>query len=244
MKVVAIIQARINSSRLPGKVLMKVMDKPLLEYQVERLQRAVSLDDIVIATTTGSQDDAIADWAKKLSIPCFRGPEQDVLARYSMTADRYQADAIVRLTADCPLLDPQIVDKVVESYVLYSPPYDYFSNIYERTYPRGMDTEIFSAEALKMAHNEAVRPYDREHVTPYLYNHPDRFKIGGMIHHTDESRYRLTVDTPEDFQLISRIIETLYPLDPHFTLDTILELLRTHPDWVRINAHIEQVQAL
>ncbi|MFD0870997.1 3-deoxy-manno-octulosonate cytidylyltransferase [Chlamydia abortus] len=244
MKVVAIIQARMNSSRLPGKILMKVLDKPLLEYQVDRLRRASLLDEIVIATTVGPKDDAVAEWAGRQALPCFRGPEYDVLARYAKAADLFGADAIVRLTADCPILDPRIVDQVVHAYKSLAPEVDYVSNILKRTFPRGMDTEIFSARALKQAHIAAERPYDREHVTPYLYNQPHLFRTAGVTYSADESRYRLTVDTPEDFQLIQRIIEVLYPTDPHFSLETVLELLRTHPEWAEINAHIEQAPAM
>jgi spore coat polysaccharide biosynthesis protein SpsF len=240
MNVVAIIQARINSTRLPGKVLKEVLNKPLLTYQLERLLNSRQLTDIVVATTTHPADDQIVELCHQLHIPTFRGSEHDVLSRYHEAAIASQADIIVRLTSDCPVLDPAVVDQIVAQYLNAQGRYDYISNTMVRTYPRGMDTEVFSAAALHTAFEEAAHPDEREHVTPFLYHHPERYGLATSVYAKDESHHRWTVDTQEDFQLISRIIEALYPHNPDFTLEHILELLQQYPAWQEINRHVNQ----
>lgn len=240
MKVTAIIQARTGSTRLPGKVLKKVLGKPLLEYQVERVKRAKTVEAVVVATTENERDDPIVRLCRELSVPVYRGPEEDVLARYYEAAVRFHADPVVRLTADCPIIDPAVIDRVVACYVRNQGKYDYVSNTLERTYPRGMDTEVVSFRALKRAFEEAKDPASREHVTAYIYRHPDRFRLGNVSHPADESRHRWTVDTGEDFLLIQKIIERLYPENPLFTMDDVLRVLRENPEWAEINAHVEQ----
>lgn len=239
MRIVAIIQARMGSTRLPGKILKMVNNRPLLSYQIERLQQSSYINDLVIATTIDEKDDLIVDSCKKNNVLCFRGSEEDVLARYYETAKAFKADAIVRITSDCPIIDVQVVDKTIQ-YFLYNKDFDYVSNTVERTYPRGQDTEIFSFAALEKAYNEAVLERDREHVTAYFYTNPNIFKIGSKKNEIDYSRYRWTVDTEEDFQLIKNIIEKLYCENPHFTLLDIVQLMEKNPDWFYINAHIEQ----
>ncbi|MDZ8135045.1 MAG: glycosyltransferase family protein [Nostoc sp. DedQUE04] len=238
MKTVIIVQARMTSTRLPEKVLKKVLDKPLLEYQIERLKRVKLIDEIVIATTNNSTDLPIIELCDRLSIPYFRGSEEDVLARYYGAAKEHQADVVVRVTSDCPLIDPQVIDKVIQFYINYE--YDYVSNSLERSYPRGMDTEVFSFLALHQAFVEATAQPDREHVTPFIYMHPERYRLAQVVYSENESSHRWTVDTADDFELIKRIIEALYPEIPKFTLEDCLDLLRKYPDWSRINAHVEQ----
>jgi spore coat polysaccharide biosynthesis protein SpsF len=240
MKTVIIVQARMTSSRLPGKVLKTVLGKPLLEYQIERLKRVKLADEIVIATTTNDTDQPIVDLCKRLAVPYFRGSEEDVLARYHGAAVEHHADLIVRVTSDCPLIDPHVIDKVIKTYQYACPVYDYVSNCRERYYPRGMDTEVFSFSALDEAFHEATIPPDREHVTPFIAMRPERFKQVNVTYHEDQSRHRWTVDTQEDFLLISKIIEELYPLNKEFTLKDVLDVLQCHPGWHLINAHIEQ----
>ncbi|OEF98877.1 acylneuraminate cytidylyltransferase [Vulcanibacillus modesticaldus] len=240
MKIVAIIQARMNSTRLPGKVLKSVLNKPLLEYQIERIKRSKLLDEIVIATTVKEVDLPIIALSKRLGIIYFRGLEADVLARYYGAAKKFQADIIVRLTSDCPIIDPQIIDRVIEYYLLHQNVYDYVSNILKRSYPRGMDTEVFSFESLEKAHFQATKPFEREHVTPFIYKHPELFGLGNVASKEDLSQYRLTVDTPEDFQLIKRIIEHLYPLDQNFTLFDVIKLLDKIPELAQINMGVKQ----
>ncbi|MDZ8065608.1 MAG: glycosyltransferase family protein [Nostoc sp. DedQUE08] len=240
MKTVIIVQTRMTSTRLPRKVLKKVLDKPLLEYQIERLKRVKLADEIMIATTTNSADLSIIELCDRLSIPYFRGSEEDVLARYYGAAKEHQADVVVRVTSDCPLIDPQVIDKVIQFYINYKYEYDYVSNSLERSYPRGMDTEVFSFLALHQAFVEATAQSDREHVTPFIYMHPERYRLAQVVYSENESSHRWTVDTADDFELIKRIIEALYPEIPKFTLEDCLDLLRKYPDWSRINAHVEQ----
>lgn len=239
-KVIAIIQARQGSTRLPGKVLMEVLDKPLLGYQIERVKRSKIIDEIVIATTNLKKDNAIENFCKKQNINCFRGSEEDVLNRYLSAAQMFFADVIIRLTADCPLIDPKIIDLVVKNFIGANPPLDYLSNTIKRTYPRGMDVEVFSMECLRLADEQAIKPGDREHVTSYIYHHPNLFKIGCIESEIDYSNFRWTVDTQEDFELVSRVISKLYPKNPQFSLKEILEIFKQHPDWLKINAHIQQ----
>lgn len=236
--IVAILQARMNATRLPGKPLKKVLAKPLLSYELERLKRAKTLDQIVVATTTGPQDQQIVDLCKMENVLVFRGSEEDVLNRYYNAAKQFDADIVVRVTGDCPLIDPEVVDRVVNFYLNHQ--YDYVSNTRLLTYPRGLDVEVFSIKLLEKAVSEAKLPSEREHVTPYFYLHPELFKIGNVACEIDLSKHRWTVDTEEDFQLITKIIETLYPKKSDFVMNDVLELLKMHPEWITINAHIKQ----
>lgn len=240
MRVGIIIQARMTSTRLPGKVLMPVMGKPLLEYQIERLQRVLRADDIIIATTTKKSDQPIADLAERLGIKVFRGSEEDVLSRYFGAAQENCIDVVVRITSDCPLIDPVLVDDIIATYQNNSESCDYVSNCLIRTFPRGMDTEVFPFRLLEKAYWEANEQPYREHVTPYIYEDNQRFRLLNVAFQRDESHQRWTVDTPEDFILIERILETLYPINPLFELEEVLALMFIHPDWAEINSQIEQ----
>lgn len=236
---VAIVQARMGATRLFGKPLKEVLGRPLLDYQIERLKRCQSLDQIVIATTDKKQDNPIADLSKQLGVGLFRGSEEDVLDRYFKAAQNFSANAVVRITGDCPLADPYLIDQIVKEFQ-NKQPCDYLSNALDRTFPRGMDVEVFSFQALEKAAREAKKPEEREHVTPYLYRHPEMFKSENFVSNEDNSKYRLTVDTAEDFELISKLIEILYPKNPQFSLDDILKLLKKNPELAAINAHVEQ----
>lgn len=240
LRTVIIVQARMGSTRLPGKILKKVLEKPLLAYQIERLHRVTLADEIVIATTTNALDQKVVDFCQLEQIPFFRGSEDDVLSRYYEAAKHFDANVVVRVSGDCPLIDPQIVDKVIGFYVQHYPTYHYVSNTLERTYPRGLDVEVFSLSALEQAAKASTRPEEREHVTPYIYRHPELFALANVTHRSNESHHRWTVDTRDDFQLIAEILKTFYPKNPNFTMDDILELLKNHPDWMHINAHIRQ----
>ncbi|AEG59494.1 cytidylyltransferase domain-containing protein [Desulforamulus ruminis] len=240
MKTVIIVQARMTSTRLPGKVLKEVFGKPLLEYQIERLKRVLLADEIIIATTINETDQPIVDFCNSVRIPCFRGSEGDVLSRYYNAAKSYKADIIVRVTSDCPLIDPMIIDKVIQFYIQNEEKYDYVSNTLERTYPRGMDTEIFSYKALEEAFVNAKELPEREHVTAFIYRRPEQYRLGSVKQTTDQSQHRWTVDTPEDFRLIKKLLSSLYPLNHEFSMLDCLELLRKHPEWEKINKHIEQ----
>ncbi len=240
MKVVIINQARMTSTRLPAKVLKQVLGKPLLEYQIERLQRVKLAHEIIVATTTNNTDQPIIDLCDRLAISYYRGSEDDVLARYHGTAIAHQADVIVRVTSDCPVIDPQVIDQSIQFYLDSYPKYDYVSNCLERTYPRGMDTEVFAFKALDEAFHQATAQSDREHVTPFIHQQNTMYNLGQVNCFENYSDYRWTVDTPEDFELIRRIIEDLYPLKPKFSLVDCLELLSQNPEWMIINKHVEQ----
>lgn len=242
LNVVAIIQARQGSTRLPGKVMMKVLGKPLLEYLIDRVKRAQLLKKIVVATTVLKEDDLIAEFCEAYSIPCYRGAVEDVLGRYLGVAQQFSADVIVRLTGDCPLLDPEVIDKVVASYFRQYPKVDYVANTLIRTYPRGLDVEVFSFESLKIADREAKSTSDREHVTAFIYKHPEQFILSSVTGEEDKSRFRWTVDTEDDFRLIETLIKAIYPHNPNFTLDDLLSLVQCHPEWQQINSHIQQKQ--
>lgn len=241
MSTAIIVQARMGSTRLPGKIMKKVLDKTLLEYQLERLLRVKHADQVLIATTDHGEERPIVDLCQRLGVSYFRGPEHDVLARYYRAATAYGADVVVRITSDCPLIDPAVVDKVISFYLAHQGEYDYISNTFpELTYPRGMDTEVFSYQALKEAHGEATDQAEREHVTVFIKRRPERYRIKNLPYKEDYSHYRWTVDTPEDFELVKRIITTLYPADPNFTLEDCLTLLTQHPEWTKINEQIKQ----
>src|SRR5690625_3903474 len=210
MKTVAIIQARMGSTRLPGKVLKEVLGKPLLAYQIERVKRATKIDDIVVATTNEKIDDDIVNFCELHHINVYRGSEEDVLARYYEAAVEFDADVVVRLTSDCPLIEPNVIDQVIQLY-FNEQPVDYVSNTFKRTYPRGLDTEVFSFEVLEKAYNEATLERDREHVTAYMYTNKDIFSFAFLENIEDYSHHRWTVDTEEDFDLVSRILQSIYP---------------------------------
>ena len=239
IKMVAIIQARMGSTRLPGKILKKVQGKTLLEIQLERLRHSTLIQQVVVATTTLAKDDPVVDLCKQLNIDFYRGSEEDVLSRYYEAAVKFKANVIVRLTSDCPLIDPSIVDEVINIY-FSKIDIDYVSNTLERTYPRGLDVEIFSFKALQQAYLEAVLQSDREHVTPFLYSNPKLFVIESVKCKQDYSNFRWTVDTPEDFEMIKRIINELYRDNELFYMQDIVQMLATNPEWSKINAHIEQ----
>jgi len=216
------------------------MDKPLLEYQIERLLNSKLINEIIVATTTNVTDKPIVDLCNKLNIKFFRGSEEDVLSRYYNAAKEFNAEVIVRLTSDCPVIDSEVVDKVIKYYLNNKNEYDYVSNTLIRTFPRGMDTEVFPFSVLETSFRQAKTKSEREHVTPYIYNDPDIFNLGYVTYKQNESYHRWTVDTGEDLELIRNIITELYPVNKFFTLEDIIDLFNRYPNWLKINAHIEQ----
>jgi len=240
MLTVIIVQARMTSTRLPGKVLKVIAGRPMLSYQIERLRRVQHADQLVIATTINDADEAIVALCVSEGIAYTRGSEHDVLSRYDDAAAQFRATTVVRITSDCPLLDPEIVDSAITTYYEPTGCYDYVSNMIEPTYPCGMSVEVMSARALHEANAEAKDQQEREHVTPFIYWRPDRFRLKSLTIQPNLSHHRWTVDTPEDFLLVSHIIETLYPIRPKFTMSDVLELLAKHPDWESINRHVMQ----
>lgn len=240
MKVVAITQARMTSTRLPGKVMKIVAGKSLLAHHVERVARAHTIDAVVVATTTNSTDDVIAAWCATEGVACHRGPEDDVLRRYVGAARAHRADVVVRVTSDCPLIDPEVIDRTVSRFIERAGELDYASNRLVQTYPRGLDTEVLSARALFDADREAVEPADREHVTLFVWRQPNRFRLLNVSSGGDYSQHRWTVDTPEDFELVRRMIEDLCPTNPEFGWRDCLACLDRNPDWFALNAHVRQ----
>lgn len=227
-----------GSSRLPGKVLLQAGGKSLLEIQISRLQNVRLAEGICIATTRDKHDDVIESFCRDRGISCYRGPEEDVLSRYYEAALFMNADEITRITADCPLIDYETVDRVIRAR--RGEGADYASNTLKRTFPRGLDAENFSFASLETAWKEAETPWEREHVTPFLYSRPERFSLKNIENDRDESACRWTVDTPEDFHFVSLILQAFSEQLSHFTRQDVLRLLREHPEWNSINAHIEQ----
>lgn len=239
MKVVAIIQARMGSTRLPGKVLLKVLDKPLLAYQIERVKKAKLINEIVIATTTNEIDQEIVDFCEANFISYYRGSEDDVLARYYEAASHYNADIVVRITSDCPLIDHNIIDLVINEYMINLNQIDYASNTVKRSFPIGMDIEVMSFSLIESLNELELPQSFREHVTPFVYR-SGKFKIKQVLQETNKSYLRLTVDTPEDFTLIRSIIEEIYPNNPYFSLNDLYDLFDKKPQFIMINHHIKQ----
>jgi spore coat polysaccharide biosynthesis protein SpsF len=238
-KAVAIIQARMGSSRLPGKVLLGLAGEPMLARVVNRAQRAQTIDLVVIATTTEPADDVLVALCAARGWPCFRGSQDDVLDRYYRAAKEHEADLVVRITSDCPLIEPEIIDRVVRELHASRPPADYACNVLpHRTYPRGLDVEAFWFNTLKELWIEDENPSWREHVTQYLHHHPERFVIRGVLNDRDLSAMRWTVDTPEDFELV-RLIYEAFGHDL-FSWREVLRLLGENPHWLKINSLVPQ----
>lgn len=255
MKVVAIIQGRMSSSRLPGKVLKEIGGEPMLGWVVERTRRAACVDEVVVATTVEPSDDPIAGFCAGQGIACYRGDLFDVLDRFYQAAGRHRADVIVRITADCPFIDPGLIDQTVQALLgsgsADSPEYDFAANRlpppWKRTYPIGLDVEVTHFAALERAWREAVRPHEREHVMPYLYEDhapgaesaaPHRFRIHVLNHAPDYGDLRWTVDTPEDLEFV-RQVYARFPGRDDFSWREVLALLRREPSLARINAGVQ-----
>lgn len=236
MKRVIIIQARMTSTRLPGKVLADLEGRPLLARQIERLRRCREADEIVIATTVNASDDSVVALADECGLRSYRGSENDVLSRYVEAARECRADAVVRITSDCPLIDAAVTDKVIGALTSGSDRCDYACNILERTYPRGLDVEALTMEALERCHREATTAEDREHVTSYIRR--DRtgiFVCRSITDSADNSDLRWTVDTPSDLELVRRIYWELDLVNRQLTYNEILAFVRSRPDLVRFN---------
>lgn len=234
--ITAIIQARTGSTRLPNKVLLPLMGKPMLAHVIERVQASQKVDQIILATTTHESDDALADLAESLGVACYQGSENDVLDRYYQAAKLHQASVVVRITGDCPVIDPVVIDRTIGLFE--SANYAYVNNFLHRTYPDGLDTEVFTFAALETAWQEARLPSEREHVTPYLYKHPEKFPQAGLVQAPDLSHFRWTVDEPVDFEFIQAVYAGLYAQNPLFDMHAITAFLAQNPDLVKLNQAI------
>ena len=239
MKVVAILQARMGSTRLPGKVLLDLAGRTMLARVVRRVRRAPGIDEAVVATSVASGDDPIVEECRRLDVACFRGSEPDVLDRYYRAASALQADVAVRITADCPLIDPGESGRVIRAFLQRKP--DYASNILCRTYPRGLDTEVMTAATLGRAWREATEPYQRTHVTPYVYQHPERFRLLSVTGEEDLSVHRWTVDSPDDLKLVRAVYLRMDGEDT-FCWRDVLRLLREEPWLGELNRHVRHKQ--
>jgi spore coat polysaccharide biosynthesis protein SpsF len=239
MRVVAIIQARMGSTRLPGKVLMDLAGEPMLVRVVDRVRQAKMVDEVVVATTDQPGDAPLVQLCQERGFPCFRGSENDVLDRYYRAAVAHRAEAVVRITSDCPLIDPEIIDWGIQDFSAKQPEVEYLSNSYPHdTFPRGLDIEVIRFDALERAWQEDANPAWREHASMYIYRHPEIFCIRGIANDVDLSHMRWTVDTPEDFELAKRVYEHFG--HDRFKWTDVLALLRQHPDIAALNSHVHQ----
>ncbi len=239
MRTVAIIQARMSSSRLPGKVLEDIAGQPMLVRVLERARRAKTVDDVMVATTTDPSDDPIEAMCRERGYPWYRGSMFDVLDRYYGAARLARADMIVRVTADCPVIDPAVIDQVVQAFHAQSA--DFACNRlpppWKRTWPIGLDTEVCSFAGLERAWKEAGLPYEREHVMPFFYDAAGRFKVVVVDHDPDYGAQRWTVDTAEDLQLLREIFAHFQGSDAFSWLD-VLRLVESEPQLLQINAGV------
>ena len=220
---VAVLQARMSSNRLPGKVMRPILGQPMIALQIERVRRSRRLAEVVVATSVDPSDDPLSEFLPTIGVRVVRGPLDDVLGRFIAVIDTLNLTGdLVRLTADCPLADPEVIDACIDLRAKGG--FDYASNGRLRTYPRGLDVEVFRIEALQQAARETNAAYDREHVTPWLYRPDTPFSQGQLVQETDESHLRWTVDLPADFEFVRRVYEALYPANPAFTSDDIRAL--------------------
>ena len=240
--ILGIVQARMSSTRLPGKVLLPLAGEPMLARQVERIRRARSLDELIIATTTDRADDAVASVTAKLGVPGYRGSVADVLDRFYRAAAPRRPSHVVRLTADCPLTDWDLIDRTVE--LATGGHVDYASTALRPTWPDGLDVEVMTFAALEAAWREASSSVDREHVTQFIVKRPERFRQVSVDSPVDLSAMRWTVDEPRDFEFVSRVYEMLYPSNPAFATEDVLALLRHKPELLAINQGIERNEGL
>jgi spore coat polysaccharide biosynthesis protein SpsF (cytidylyltransferase family) len=236
-RVLAVIQARLGSTRLPGKTLADIAGRPMLAHVVERARAIPGVDEVVLATTEDPRDDDLARWAARAGLRCVRGSEEDVLDRFHLALGRFPADAAVRVTPDCPLLDPEVSGLVVAEWRRLQGRVEYVSNVDPPTFPDGLDTEIFTREALETAWREATLQSDREHVTPYLRRDQRRFRRANVEHDRDLSMLRWTVDTAPDLDFVRAVYSHLSPTGARtFGMNEVLALLAAHPELPALNA--------
>jgi len=238
MNISAIIQARMGSTRLPGKVLKEIKGKKIIDYVIERTLLSENINDVIIATTRKEKDDVLEKYAVEKNIKFYRGNEHNVLSRYYHSAKKFNTDVIVRITSDCPLIDPGIIDQIITTHL--NSKVDYTTNKQKRTYPRGFDVEVFNFKTLEIAYKNAEKDYEKEHVTPYIRERCEKFKLKnveaeGKLNRPD---IRITVDTKEDYQLIKKII--IHFDDIYFTAEEIIDFINQNEHLLDINKHIKQ----
>jgi spore coat polysaccharide biosynthesis protein SpsF len=233
--ILCIIQVRMSSSRLPGKALLPVLGRPLLSWVISRVKLARTLDRIVVATTLEADDDRIVGLCRQEEVECFRGSKDDVVDRFYRCAVRYSPAGILRITADCPLIDPEIIDMVVGKFLSTGGSLDLVSNDGD-SYPDGLDAGIYSFRALERIHREAYLPSDREHITPYIWSHPELFSVEVLPCSENLSHFRLTVDYEEDLDLVRKVYAALYPSNPSFKWLDVIDFLIRNPEIYTLNS--------
>ncbi|OGU63092.1 MAG: acylneuraminate cytidylyltransferase [Ignavibacteria bacterium RBG_13_36_8] len=239
LNIITIIQARTESTRLPNKVLLPILDSPLLSKMIERVNHSKLKGTIVVATSTNSEDDKIEDLCLKQRINYFRGHTTDLLDRHYKAAKKHKAHTVVKIPSDCPLIDPIIIDKVIQYYLDNLGKFDYVSNLHPASYPDGNDVEVISFKVLETAWKEADKDFEREHTTPFIWERPDRFRIGNVEWESGldySTTHRWTIDYEEDYQFIKRVFEEFYPKNKNFKLNDIINLLHEKPEIYHINS--------
>lgn len=238
MKIVATIEARMTSTRLPGKVLMQAAGKPMLEHLVNRLRHVPSLNEIVLATTVNATDDVLEKFAEQMGIVCYRGSEADVMSRVIGAAESVAADVVVEITGDCPVIDPALIEQVIRTFLANSA--DYVNNAHICSYPGGMDTQVFRLDTLKRSATMTDDALDHEHVTLHIRNHPELFSHLHIVAPPDLHwpELGLTLDEPKDYELLKKIIEHFAPTNPLFSCLDVIRLMREKPEWVAINQDV------
>ena len=234
MTVIALLQARTSSTRLPGKVLKPLLGEPMILSQIERLRRVRNIDRLMVVTSVRPSDDPLAVCCEGAGVEVFRGSLDDVLDRFYSAVRDACPQHVVRLTADCPLTDPEVIDAVIDFY--RDGDYDYASNVLQPTYPDGLDVEVFRFSVLESIAHEATLPSQREHVTSFIYQHPERFRLGGLTYEKDLSALRWTVDEPADLTFVEAVYDALYHDNPTFAMADVLQLLAQRPELMEINA--------
>lgn len=236
--IVVIIQARMGSTRLPGKMMMDLGGVPVIVHVVNRTRIIQSANEVWLATTTNQDDDVLAEWAETHDLSYVRGSADDVLDRYHNAAEQAHADVIVRITGDCPLIDPEIADRVIQRFL--DTKCDYASNTHPPTFPDGLDVEVTSRNALEHAWREATLHSEREHVMPYLWEHPELFHLENLKNDIDLSAHRWTLDTPEDLEFLRHVVEACNEQNEFCDMKKILEIVNAHPEWQKINKKFER----
>jgi len=242
MKTLAILQARMSSSRLPGKVMMQILGKPMLLHQIERISKSKMIDHLVVATSIDKSDDLLVDMLIEHNIDYYRGSLYDVLERFYFVAKKFKPNQIVRLTGDCPLSDFNLIDKIIQFHNNNN--FDYTSNVIPPTFPDGLDVEVFTYSSLCEAYNKSYLPSHREHVTPYINTNNNFYNIGNYADKCDNSKLRWTVDEQCDFELVNTIYINLYPYNKNFKTNDVYNFLKKHPEVSMINSSIGRNEGL
>jgi spore coat polysaccharide biosynthesis protein SpsF len=231
----AIIQARSGSKRFPNKMFKKILGQPILWHVIQRVRASTLIDQIIVATTRSQADDKIVSLAKKMGLNYYRGSTNDVLGRFYQAAKKFKTKIIVRITPDDIFEDPSLIDSLLKIFIAAKGKYDYISNTVNQTHPEGIDVEVFSFAALQRAFREAKKLSEREHVTPYLWNNPNKFRIKSIKYHKDLSHLRWTIDYPKDLEFARKIYQRLYFKKRIFLMNDVLKVLKKHPAWQKIN---------